>query len=270
MEDKAEDLDCLIGSYKKPRAGATHAELNKRLSRIETRWPIVRQAHQGDADAMHALLERYRGAISSYLLGALRNSDMAEEVFQEFAVGFLRGKFHRADPARGRFRDFVKTALIRQVIHYRRKESRARGCEGAGLEVPTTEQEISDADAAFLASWRGELLERTWKAFGRYQLRQAPHNAPLYTVLQMHCENPECTSAQLAEQLTARLRPDSPFTDTHCRKLLQRARERFTDLLVDEVAGTLANPSREELERELTDLGLMAYCRSNLDRRFGR
>jgi RNA polymerase sigma-70 factor (ECF subfamily) len=97
-----------------------HSEFESRLSRISTRWTLLREAH-GDADderglAMAALLERYRRAVYGYLVVTLRSHDAAEEVFQDFAVRFLEGGFGRADPGRGRFRNYLKTAIVEELI----------------------------------------------------------------------------------------------------------------------------------------------------------
>src|SRR5262245_49194788 len=103
--------------------------LNQRLSRISTLWTLLQQAHAGPADAatsaQRLLMQRYLGSVYHYLLGALRDEAAAEELLQEFAARFLRGDFRRADPQRGRFRDYVKTALIHLVDDYHRAE-RAR------------------------------------------------------------------------------------------------------------------------------------------------
>src|SRR5688500_14765658 len=89
--------------------------LEQRLSRITTLWSVVGQAHGGAtagtaSAARRVLMERYRGAAYRYLLGAVRSPDAADELFQEFALRFVRGDFRRADPDRGRFRDYVKAA----------------------------------------------------------------------------------------------------------------------------------------------------------------
>src|SRR6266571_6521976 len=94
-------------------------DLEQRLSRIATQWTVVFQAH-GAADhaageARNRLLLQYSGAVYRYLFGAVRNADVAADLCQDFAVRFLRGDFHRADPCRGRFRDYLKTALANQV-----------------------------------------------------------------------------------------------------------------------------------------------------------
>ena len=51
------------------------------------------------------------------------------------------------------------------------------------------------------------------------------------------------------------------------RLTLHRAREQFSDLMLDDVVQSLDNPTREQLEQELIDLGLLEYCRPALERR---
>ena len=71
------------------------SDSNTRLNQIATLWSVVRLAHNDPGEAGRAaraaLLERYSGAIHRYLLGALRNSDAADELAQEFAYRFLHG-----------------------------------------------------------------------------------------------------------------------------------------------------------------------------------
>ena len=71
-----------------------------RLSRITTLWTLVREAHaeapHGAPEAQQRLWQCYCGAAYRYLLGALRNKADAEELFQEFALRFVRGDFRRA------------------------------------------------------------------------------------------------------------------------------------------------------------------------------
>src|SRR5579864_9724565 len=89
-------------------------ELHERLSRISTQWTMMFRTHaEGDnakRAAVERLLERYCGAVYRYVLGAVRDPDVAEELTQEFALRFVRGDYRRADPTRGRFRDYLKTS----------------------------------------------------------------------------------------------------------------------------------------------------------------
>ena len=49
--------------------------------------------------------------------------------------------------------------------------------------------------------------------------------------------------------------------------LLHRAREKFADLLLDEVLNSLAEGSLPEVEEELIELDLLEYCRPALEKR---
>jgi hypothetical protein len=68
----------------------------------------------------------------------------------------------------------------------------------------------------------------------------------------------------MAEQLSARL--GKPVSAAWVRKTLERARHKYADLLLHEVAQTLDNPTLEALEEELVDVGLLTYCRPALGR----
>ena len=72
--------------------------------------------------ARAALVHRYRGAIYRYLLGAVRNPDVADDLAQDFALRLVRGDFRNADPERGRFRDLVKTVLFHLIVDYQRRQ----------------------------------------------------------------------------------------------------------------------------------------------------
>ncbi len=236
--------------------------LDERLSRISTQWTLVLHAHQGLANAALAqkeLLHRYGGAVYRYLLGAVRDPDAAEDLAQEFALRFVRGDFRRANPERGRFRDFLKTALIHLVTdHHRARQARPLLLDPDAPEPAAPSLDSGPGDADFLASWREELLHRTWKALA--QANPVYHGALLLRVTE-----PEITSPQMAERLTAQL--GKPLSAALVRKALQRAHSKFAELLLEEVAGSLGTATREALQEELAELDLLRYCRSALERR---
>jgi hypothetical protein len=72
----------------------------------------------------------------------------------------------------------------------------------------------------------------------------------------------------MAERLSPVL--GKPVTAAAVRQTLHRARERFADALLDEIAQALDDPSAEALEAELIDLSLHDHCRPALDRRAGK
>lgn len=243
--------------------------LDQHLSQLSTCWELLAQAHGGMVDeasrARAALIQRYQNAVYRYLLKALQSKDGADEVFQEFALKVLRGDFRRVDSARGRFRDYVKTVLIHLIIRYRTQQGRRFA---AAQELPPDEvipdQSTPEEDNAFLEGWRDELLRLTWE---RLAARQREDGPPFHDALLLLAENPDLTAAVLAERLNQRLRSQRSYTEAGIRKVVQRARELFADLLLDEVARSLGGGSREEVEEELIDLKLHRYCRKALERR---
>ena len=237
-----------------------------RLSHITTLWTLVRKAHKPGSDtggAQEALMRRYGGAVHRYLLGALRDPHAADELFQEFSLRFIRGDFHRANPEKGRFRDFVKTSLFHLIVDYQKAQKRKpRQFSDNAPEPAAPPSDPADCDREFLQSWRDELLDRAWIALAE-DSEQA--GQPHYQVLRYRAENPGSTSTQMAEQLSAKL--GKKLTPESVRQTMHRAREKFADLLLDEVETTLEKPTAERLEQELIDLELLSYCRSALERR---
>jgi RNA polymerase sigma factor (sigma-70 family) len=236
--------------------------LNERLSKISTVWSLIFQAHAGKMDeaaaAQNVLMQRYGGAIFRYLLGALRDADAAADLSQEFALRFVRGDFRRANPERGRFRDYVRVSLSRLVSEYHRSRKRRPILLSPDAPEPAVEDSIPEGDQVFLSSWREELLQQTWQA-----LSQA--NPAYYAVLLYHIDNPEESSSEMAEQLTIRL--GRAVNAVWVRKNLQRAHQKFADLLLDEVTRSLGRNEWQPIKDELAVLDLLKYCRTALDRR---
>jgi RNA polymerase sigma-70 factor (ECF subfamily) len=237
-----------------------------RLSHISTLWTLVADAKGGPEEAVTAaqqeLLRRYSSAVHRYLLDALRNRDAADELAQEFALRFLRGDCRRVDPQRGRFRDYLKGVLSHLIVdYYRRQRTLPEPLPTCGWESAAFSQESENEDRQFLESWRNELLARTWDAFARTEKETGK---PFYAVLRFRIQHPDLRSSQMAEQLSAQL--GKPVTAEWVRQTLHRGRDKFAELLVREVADTLQDPTTEELEEELSELGLLPYCQNALKR----
>lgn len=241
---------------------------SEHLSRIETLWSVVRRANTPEdvraAEAQEELLERYGGAVKRYLCACLRSPDAADEVFQEFALRFVRGDFKAADPERGRFRAFVKTVVYRLMIDHRRKKGRDGKEHTLAVDPaarPEADEDCGDA-AVFLTSWRDELLARAWHGLEQHEHKSG---SPYHTALRLRVDEPELRSSDLAARLTQRL--GKPMTPEAVRVLVHRARERFAELLLDAVAASIDDPSPDAIEEELIDLRLLDYCRDTLQKR---
>ena len=244
-------------------------ESEPHLSRIDTPWTLIGQAHRGPVEAATAaraeLWRRYGRAARGYLRALAHDPEIAAELAQEFAVRFLRGDFRRADPDRGRFRDLVKTSLRHLVIDYRRRQrTRPRQWDDDLPEPADPASRDLGADKRFLDYWRRTLLDRAWDCLARIE---GATGRPLHTVLRHRADNPDLHSPQLAEQLSGRLgRAVGPVW---VRQVLHRARLAFVDSLRDEVAQTLEDPTPAAIEQELGELGLLDYCRPS-PKRHGR
>jgi RNA polymerase sigma-70 factor (ECF subfamily) len=236
------------------------------LSRISTCWSLVFDAHRGQADAatkaQQELVQRYCGAIYRYLLAVVRDVDTADDLSQEFALRLVRGDFRRADPGQGRFRDFVKTSLYHLIVDYQRRKQRRRH-EALPEDAPDVAKDAPDlpSDQEFLARWREELLNRAWDSLAALERETGQ---PFNTILRFRAENPEVRSGDMAKRLQGQL--GKPLTDVGIRQTLHRARDKFADLLLEEVARSLETDDADRLEQELIDLDLLSYCRTALER----
>jgi RNA polymerase sigma factor (sigma-70 family) len=229
----------------------------ERLSNISTAWTLLQQLHGGSPEqgkvALEMLLMRYRGAVHRYLRRAVGEEE-AEDLAQEFGLALLRGEFRHADPQRGRFRDYVRTALFHLVYRHRRRQQKLPHTEAdlEQLQVP------AEAEQGFNTAWRDELLSRAWAALGQVQ-------ASWYEVLHFRAHHPEQSSTEMAFALEKQL--GRPMTAEGVRQTLRRARKRFAELLLAEVTHSLQPGSPEQVEQELSELNLLSACQDALQRR---
>jgi RNA polymerase sigma-70 factor (ECF subfamily) len=120
-------------------------------------------------------------------------------------------------------------------------------------EVPEPEQPDKDYDHV----WREVLIKRVW---GRLELYEAGSKNNRYaTILKLRVGDPDASIQDLVEKLNES--SEQKFTAEAFRKTLQRARMKFFDLLVQELRETMSNPTPEDIENELNDLGLGSLYR---------
>lgn len=236
-----------------------------RLSRIETHWSVIRRANVSDREiassAKHDLIGRYGGAIRNYLGGALKNDDIANELYQDFVLKFLAGELKNISPDKGRFRSFVKTVLFRMVAYHFRKLSTDKVKNVIPLAdfeavAPPNEEDNND----FLIAWRSEILKRTWEELAALEMEGGPN---YYSVLTSKVENPLAESEELAEIISSIT--GKQITQGNARVLVHRSRDKFANLMLQSISESLENPTRDAVESELIDLGLIEFCRGAID-----
>jgi hypothetical protein len=149
------------------------------------------------------------------------------------------------------------------VVDDQRRRAKSPGpLPGEVAEPADRESPLAEADRRFTALWRLELLEGTWRALERFEQQSGQ---PLHRVLRLRADEPALSAPQMAERLSAEL--GRPLTAEWVHKRLHLARQKFTDLLLEDVAQALEDPTADALEEELRDLDLLERCRSALERR---
>lgn len=222
---------------------------------------MVRQAHSDESeetsDARVQLIERYSDATQRYLMACLKNQDAVDEVFQEFALRFVRGDFSSVSADKGRFRSYIKTVIYHLVADYgrRRKKYAATAVEHESMLAGDADEGMQ-LDEQFQASWRDSLLGKGWEELKR---NEEETGKAWHTVLIARAENPQLRSPELAALVSETVGRE--VSAGNVRVLVHRARERFAEILIALVRESLATTDEESLEHELIDLNLWQYCK---------
>jgi DNA-directed RNA polymerase specialized sigma24 family protein len=232
-----------------------------RLDEIATDWSLLRLAHQpsvtGSGPARDALALRYNGAIRSYVGALVKEEHDADELAQEALVRILRGTFSGADPQRGRFRDLLKVAVQNLVrTYWTRKQRRT----GKNIDVSNLAEADSLSDGEWTAQWQRSVLQLTWAALQAFE-REHPGSIA-WTLLRLRADHPDDDSTELAARLSQAI--GRTIQPAAMRQQLRRARLRFAQLVVEEVARGLDDPTPERVVEELIEVGLMEYVRDFL------
>jgi RNA polymerase sigma factor (sigma-70 family) len=201
---------------------------------------------------------KYLPAARRYVRALVDNEQDAEDITQDVVVRLLAGDFAGADPSRGRFRDLLKVAIRNMVRNYWARQKRRRPVD-LDLEKLDTGKE-DDAQDPWMITWRRSMLDLAWRAFQQEEQDRAEGVG--YTALRLRASYPDDTSQQLAERLAKKIgrevRPDA------VRQILRRARVRFANVLISELANALDDPTAERIEDEMIALGLFESLRGLL------
>ncbi len=241
------------------RSGESH------ISRIQTRWSIVIEARKLETEkgqlARATLAGRYTGAILGYMTKILGCPSTAEDLAHEVAVLILSGKLAGANPEKGRFRDYLKTVVINTARRYLKEQAREEKRVSAfSVEEVETQAHSDDLWAQCL---REDLLDQALDDLRGYE---ETSGKPYASILDWRTSEPTGDSTQLADFIFRRT--GSQINSANARKLLQRAREKFTDYLMQRVKDSLPDDRREpcDVEEQLIAVGLWDFCRPPSDR----
>ena len=153
-----------------------------------TRWSMILDARSGAEPARRALGElyrAYRSPVLAYVRRSGRGGPEAEDLVQEFFTRLLERRWDiRADPARGRFRTYMLTALQRFLLDAGdATRARKRGGDQRRDDVDEAVASLAASDSperAFERAWAITVIERAFAqlreealAAGRVQLFEA-------------------------------------------------------------------------------------------------
>jgi RNA polymerase sigma-70 factor (ECF subfamily) len=208
-----------------------------------TRWSLIVASRDPAPDAREALEQlcrAYRPAVFSYLRSRGYPRDAAEDHTQGFFTRFLERRIHEvADPARGRFRVLVRTALDHYLADAREHERAAK--RGSGQGTAELNEEIASGGAAdspehqFELAWALTVLDRAMVALGA-EARASGKFDLFERVREFLTEAPDPDDyARVGAELG--MRPNTLAVAVH------RLRGRMRELVRIELAETVADPS---------------------------
>lgn len=214
-----------------------------------TRWSLVRQAAEGDAEgrtALDRLCHTYRPPVLAYVRAHYR-SEEAEDLTQAFFAHLLEARLaQRADRERGLFRAFLLAAL-KNFIATRLTHERTQR-RGGGVQHVEMDERISDhgaaPDEAFEAEWARTVLREALASLQR-EAAQAGR-AELFAALSPFLIEPpsDADYARIAEAL--KMRRNTLAVAVH--RLRARLQERVRELVADTTSDA------DETDRELRHL----------------
>lgn len=224
-----------------------------------TQWSRVISAGGPDAPEAKAslaeLCHAYWYPLYAYIRRRGHDPERARDLTQDFFARALeKGLLAEADPARGRFRSFLRTVCAHFLANRRDWErARKRGggrpvlsIDAAGAEGQYA-RELADGltpERIFDRSWALTLLARVLDVLGREydEAGKADTFGALRGVLAGEAE--ESSYAAIAARLGT--------TPGAARVAAHRLRRRYGELLRREIAATLADP--EQIDDEIRDL----------------
>ena len=223
-----------------------------------TRWSMVLGARAEDAQsrlALEKLCRTYRAPVLAYIRGRGVGADEAEDLAQTFFARFIERAVHaHADPARGRFRAFLLTALKHFLADAKDEAHAAK--RGGRIQFrsldsmsnnPSSLDGIPDGqtpEQVFDRAWAQAILQAAMRNLRR-EARLAGKAALFSALAEFLIERPDGADYErIAETLG--MRRNTLAVAVH------RMRARLRELVAQELAQTAADET--DLETEMTEL----------------
>jgi RNA polymerase sigma-70 factor (ECF subfamily) len=215
-----------------------------------TRWTLILSSRDGDSQrtrALDELLATYWKPLYFYVRRKGQSIDGAKDAVQGLFAQLLERDFlARLDPARGRFRGFLKTAADHYLANQHEAAvalKRGGAVRTVALDFELAERDLAAAPAAaeeaFDREWAGGVMQRAMDALRR-EFADGTRRGPLDLALRFFNGGVAPTYEQAAK--------DASMSVVRFKAFLHRARTRFRELLRAEVAHTLQDAKEADAE----------------------
>lgn len=235
------------------------AETNRGAAFVTTRWSMVLAAARQDTTHVPAALEKlcqvYWLPLYAYVRRRGYKVEDAQDLTQAFFAQLLsRNWLATADKEKGRFRTFLLTAIERFIANEwdkARALKRGSGRVPVPIQLDTAEtrygvepHDSCTPEQAFEYRWAVTLLDEVLikleaEHAGRGQLQ-------LFAALK------SCLVGERSEQPYARLAAELGMSETAVKVTVHRLRQRYRELLRQEIAETVQSP--DEVDAEMKHL----------------
>ncbi|MCW5553113.1 MAG: sigma-70 family RNA polymerase sigma factor [Verrucomicrobiae bacterium] len=242
-----------------PATTPAHAEPPARPAFVTTHWSVVLTAGRSDTtradDALAKLCQTYWYPLYAYVRRRGHSPEDAQDLTQEFFARLLEKNWvASADQTRGRFRSFLLSAMnhfLADEWDKARAQKRGGGMPLVPLQFDTAETrygvEPSDPatpERSFERRWALTLLEAVLNRLRAEYEREG--KADLFAALH------PCLVGERTAQPYAELAAKMGVNEGTVKSAVHRLRQRYRQLLRDEIANTVADA--EEVDEELRHL----------------
>ena len=219
-----------------------------------TRWTLIlssRADPEARGRALQELLEIYWKPLYFFARRKGMQIEAAKDAVQGFCIHLLERDFlERLDPARGRFRAYLKTGFenfLRNLHESRTARKRGGGAKTVAVDFDLAERDLAhapgEADAAFDREWALGVMERALARL-RAEFESGGRRGPFDVALKFFGPAEPPTYAAASKE--------SGMSTVRFKAFLHRARARFRQLVREQVSHTL--PDAADADAEIAHL----------------
>ena len=227
----------------------------KRPVFVTTQWSAVLRAGNSDTtrarEALSQLCQKYWFPLYAHVRRGGHSTHDAQDLTQAFFAQLLeRQALALADPSRGTFRTFLLSSLNQFLINdWQMLKAQKRGGrhEILSLDLAAAEERYDlqpvtadTPDQAFDKQWALSLLDRVLNQLEDEHQRSGRHTLFQKLKRTLAGSRESQPYRELAEELQ--------MSEAAVKVAVHRLRSRYRELLLNEIAGTLANPADAKQE----------------------